>query len=132
MNELTLEWIEKAEGDYVTAGRELRARRRPNYDATCFHAQQTAEKYLKAFMHERGMSPPRTHSLITLLEWCVPHDEGFEFLRNPLIRLDRYAVRFRYPGESADKDEARRAFQAIKLVRQFMRVQLGLLPEAPR
>jgi HEPN domain-containing protein len=132
MNALTLEWVEKAEGDYVTAGRELRARRRPNYDATCFHAQQTAEKYLKAFLHERGMVPPRTHSLIMLLEWCLPHDVGIEFLRNPLIRLDRYAVRFRYPGESADKDEARHAFQAITLVRQFMRARLGLVTEAPR
>ena len=132
MNALTLEWVEKAEGDYITAGRELRARQRPNYDATCFHAQQAAEKYLKAFLHQRDSIPPRTHSLVALLEWCLPLDESFEFLRNPLIRLDRYAVRFRYPGESADKDEARRAFQAIKLVRQFMRARLGLVTEAPR
>ena len=44
MNPLTLEWIAKAEGDMDTALREYRARRRPNYDAACFHAQQTAEK----------------------------------------------------------------------------------------
>ena len=49
MNELTREWIEKAEGDWRTSARELRARRHPNYDAVCFHAQQAAEKYLKAF-----------------------------------------------------------------------------------
>ena len=53
MNELTVEWMEKAEGDYATAERELRARRRPNYDAVCFHAQQAAEKYLKAFLVPR-------------------------------------------------------------------------------
>ena len=29
MNPLTLEWIEKAEGDFATAGRELRARKEP-------------------------------------------------------------------------------------------------------
>jgi HEPN domain-containing protein len=52
MNELTAEWGAKAEGDFATAGRELRARKRPNYDAACFHAQQTAEKYLKAFLQE--------------------------------------------------------------------------------
>jgi HEPN domain-containing protein len=46
MNPLTLEWIDKAEGDWITASREYRARRQPNYDAACFHAQQTAEKYL--------------------------------------------------------------------------------------
>jgi HEPN domain-containing protein len=40
MNPLTLEWIEKAEGDFATAQRELRAHKLPNYDAVCFHAQQ--------------------------------------------------------------------------------------------
>ena len=37
MNPLTLEWVEKAEGDFITAGREYRARKTPNYDAVCFH-----------------------------------------------------------------------------------------------
>jgi HEPN domain-containing protein len=32
---------------------ELRARRAPNYDAACFHAQQCAEKYLKALLQEK-------------------------------------------------------------------------------
>lgn len=50
MNPLTTEWVEKAEGDYATAKRESRVRRNPNYDAVCFHAQQMAEKYLKAFL----------------------------------------------------------------------------------
>ena len=47
MNPLIREWIEKAEGDFTTTRRELRARVSPNYDAACFHAQQVAEKYLK-------------------------------------------------------------------------------------
>ena len=46
----TQEWIEKAEGDYRTALRERRVRRRPNHDAVCFHAQQCIEKYLKALL----------------------------------------------------------------------------------
>lgn len=48
MQPLTTEWVQKAEGDLTTARRELRARSAPNYDACCFHAQQCAEKYLKA------------------------------------------------------------------------------------
>jgi HEPN domain-containing protein len=59
MNELTAEWVDKAEGDFDTARRELRVRHRPNYDAVCFHAQQTAEKYLKAFLQERAAPPPQ-------------------------------------------------------------------------
>jgi HEPN domain-containing protein len=130
MNELTAEWIEKAEGDYATAARELRARRRPNYDAACFHAQQTAEKYLKAFLQEYRVAFPKTHSLIELLELCLPLDASFEFQRDLLIQLDRYAVRYRYPGESADKAEARRAFQAAKAFRMLMRQKFGLSIES--
>jgi HEPN domain-containing protein len=128
MNELTLEWLDKAEGDYATAGRETRARRRPNYDAACFHAQQTAEKYLKAFLQEQRAPFPRTHSLIELLELCLPVDASFEFLRDLLVMLDRYAVSYRYPGESAAKDEARLAFRAATDVRRFVRDKLVASP----
>jgi len=126
MNELTTEWIAKAEGDYATAERELRARRRPNYDAVCFHAQQTSEKYLKAFLQEQGASFPKTHSLIELLEIALPFDESLELQRELLVQLERYAVRYRYPGESADKDEARAALRATKGVRTIIQQRLGL------
>ncbi len=52
MKPITLEWVEKAEGDYASAHRELRARKNPNYNAACFHEQQCAEKYLKARLQE--------------------------------------------------------------------------------
>ena len=58
MNPLTTEWVDKAEGDYHTARREYRVRKTPNYDAVCFRAQQTAEKYLKAFLQEQGKPIP--------------------------------------------------------------------------
>ena len=67
MNPITLEWIEKAEGDFITVGRELKARKSPNYDAVCFHSQQTAEKYLKAYLHEFEQIIPKTHVLLDLL-----------------------------------------------------------------
>jgi len=40
MNPLVAEWIAKAEGDFVSALREFRARKQPNYDSACFHARQ--------------------------------------------------------------------------------------------
>src|SRR5438045_5215990 len=66
------EWVEKAEGDWHTAGRELRATEFPNYDAVCFHAQQCAEKYLKALLTERDVRFPKMHHLPTLLDLLVP------------------------------------------------------------
>ena len=120
MNALTAEWVSKAEGDYATAGRELRVNDRPNFDAVCFHAQQTAEKYLKALLQENQVRFPKTHSLIELLELCLPLDETLENLRSDLIRLGRYAVHYRYPGESATKPEAQMAFDVVTAVRKTL------------
>ncbi|HRI56707.1 MAG TPA: HEPN domain-containing protein [Anaerolineae bacterium] len=130
MNVLTIEWVEKADGDFVTAGRELRARRHPNYDAVCFHAQQVAEKYLKSFLQEHNRTFPKTHNLIELLELCLVVDPDFETQRNLLIVLDRYAVRYRYPGDTADKDEARDAYRTAKVLRAFLRNKLGFDDQA--
>jgi len=43
MKLLTREWISKAEGGFTTARREVQASKAPNYDAACFHAQQSAQ-----------------------------------------------------------------------------------------
>ncbi|OPX99841.1 MAG: HEPN domain protein [Syntrophorhabdus sp. PtaB.Bin047] len=66
MNPLTAEWIEKAENDFATAVREMRVRKRPNYDAVCFHSQQCVEKYLKAILQENGIAFGKTHNLVIL------------------------------------------------------------------
>ena len=39
MNETVKEWVGKAQADFATAGRELRAEASPNFDAVCFHPQ---------------------------------------------------------------------------------------------
>lgn len=128
MNTATAEWVSKAEGDYTytTAGRELRARKNPNYDAVCFHAQQCAEKYLKAVLQENGKHIPKIHNLIELMLLCEKIDNSFEMLRADLITLERFAVGVRYPGEFAEKDEAKSAYTAAKTVRAFIREKLGL------
>ena len=62
-----LEWVQKAEGDMNTARRESIVKKDPNHDAVCFHAQQCAEKYLKALFIETGLPLTRTHDLEILL-----------------------------------------------------------------
>lgn len=64
--------------------------------------------------------------MIELLELCLVLDTSFALQPDRLIRLDRYAVRYRYPSEMADKDEARLAFRATKEVRTFMWEKLGI------
>jgi len=126
MNPLTREWIEKAEADFVTAGRELRVRKLPNYDAVCFHAQQCAEKYMKARLHAAGTPFAKTHNLIELLDSLLAVEPLWESLRGGLIALNEYAIVVRYPGESADKPAARRAFDICKEIRGLARKSLHL------
>jgi hypothetical protein len=38
MKPITLEWIEKAEGDWRAMLKTYRGRKDPSYDAACFHA----------------------------------------------------------------------------------------------
>ena len=81
MKPLTQEWIDKAEGDFRTAGRELRTEQLPNYDAVCFHARQCAEKYLKARLQETDIPVPPTHDLTVLSDLLLPPDPELETLR---------------------------------------------------
>ena len=126
MNPAVAEWVSKAEGDFATAGRELRARKSPNYDAVCFHSQQCAEKYLKAILQENNKRIPKIHFLLELLAMILKFDGSYEFLKADLEVLEDYSVKFRYPGEFAEKDEAQSAYAAAGTVRKFVRQQLGL------
>jgi len=120
------EWVLKAEGDFATAGRELQARKSPNYDAVCFHCQQCAEKYLKAVLQDNDKHIPKIHNLIELMLLCEEVDGSFEMLRADLVTMERYAVRGRYPGEVAEKEDAQSAYAAVETVRKFIKQKLGL------
>jgi HEPN domain-containing protein len=63
----TQEWIEKAEGDFKVARREIQTTD-PVYEAVCFHAQQCAEKYLKALLEEQILVFRKTHDLVELID----------------------------------------------------------------
>ena len=126
MKPLTPEWISKAEGDFATVQRELKARKRPNYDSACFHSQQCAEKYLKAILQEHSVPIPKTHDLLVLLNLVLPIDPSWEMHRSVLSELSLFAVHFRYPGESACREDARRALNMCVQIRKLARMTLGL------
>lgn len=119
----------EAEGDFATLQREWRARKRPNYDAACFHAQQCAEKYLKARLCEAGIEFPWIHDLVALLEQVLVAEPGWELLREDLAYLSGFAVAFRYPGESCDRRSAGDARRRCMVLRRAARSALGLPPE---
>ena len=126
MNPKTLEWIEKAEGDWATLSRENRVRKNPNYDAVCFHAQQCAEKYFKARLFDAGIAFAKIHDLEILLNALLPIEPNWNSLRNEAIILSSFAVEFRYPGATAIKSDAKEAVKHCRLIRKLVRESFGL------
>ena len=117
----TREWVSKAEGDFASLEREIRARKRPNPDAACFHAQQCAEKYIKARLVEADIPFTKTHDLPQLLDRVLPVEPLWETERAALRTLTVYAVAFRYPGESATRQQARISYRYAAALRRIAR-----------
>lgn len=126
MRLMTVEWVSKAEGDFAMLERECRARKAPNYDGACFHAQQCAEKYLKARLCEADISFSRIHDLVALLEQVLEIEPTWESFREDLAFLSDFAVTFRYPGESSDRESALDARRRCRCFRSTVRHALGL------
>jgi HEPN domain-containing protein len=120
------EWVQKADDDLIAAQKLFRSRTRPLYDVVCFHCQQCAEKYLKAFLQEKETPVPKIHNLTELLDLCKKLDPSLELLRADLKLIDQYSVQVRYPGMNAEKNEAKAALKAAQTVKAFLRQRLEL------
>jgi len=95
-----------------------------------YHAQQCAEKYLKAFLVHAGVDFPFTHNMSVLLELCSEQSTWPETLEDA-ERLSRYALTTRYPGVECEVilEEARQAIAIAARVREAVRadfVRIGV------
>ena len=113
-------WAMRAEEDYLLSLSALRRKAPLLYGAT-FHAQQCAEKYLKAFLVAYGRAFPRTHDLAALHDLCLQADQNIPIEAEQLERLNAYAVQGRYPGNDPTLEEAREAVEIAQAVRRWAR-----------
>lgn len=77
----------------------------------CFHAQQVAEKSLKAVLASKGVPFKRTHDLVELYSLLVQNKIEVTFEPEFLSRLNPYAVTFRYDDteiELVSRNEVKR------------------------
>ena len=126
MREIAEEWVFKAEDDYRSAKALLYEIESPIVDTACFHCQQTAEKYLKAFLEEHEVDFPRHHNVMKLLDMCVRIDDKFQSLRTDLQSLGNYAVTIRYPGLRVPFALGEEAFETATRIRNFVRRKLKI------
>ncbi len=118
-------WVEKAENDLRNAENTLTMKSDCPFDTVCFHAQQCAEKYLKALLVLKGVEFPRTHDLVVLLN-LLPKDAGLRLDAKDIHPLDRYSVEARYPGawEPIRRTDADDAVARARKTREAVRVRL--------
>jgi HEPN domain-containing protein len=126
MKPVTREWVKKAENDFKVASQILRRRKDIVPDATCFFCQQCVEKYLKARLVEAGISFPRIHDLLLLLNLCVQVEPLWSAYAKVVEGMTDYAVDFRYPGHYATLSQAKRAMKHCRSLRVEVRRSLGL------
>ena len=118
-------WVVKADNDLLNIANNLNDAHIP-WDTVCFHAQQAAEKMLKAFLVSHGLMPPRTHDLIALLNQCFARHTAFATMESDCRLLLQYAVESRYPQAMFEPTEVEgtEAVAAARRVCEFVRIAM--------
>ena len=120
-------WVEYAEQDYLLT-RSILRRKKPFTGAACFHAQQSAGKYLKAILVAKKIYFPKSHDLILLSELCEEAGVLVPVEARLLHVLTDNAVLIRYPGVIPTLEDAHQALEIAIALRRFARQWLGLPP----
>jgi HEPN domain-containing protein len=121
-------WLAKAELD-LRAGRHEFTAVPPLLHDIVFHAQQAAEKALKAFLAWHQTPFRKTHSLEELGEQCLALDSSLNDIVDRAAPLTEYAWKFRYPGEVETPTDAE-ATQALSDAQVVYDAIVSRLPAA--
>ena len=123
-------WVELALEDEKMA--EL-AYREKLYNQVCFHCQQAAEKFLKAFLFQKEGKFPKVHSLLELLGLATYLDPNLSALRTDCLYLDQFYVPTRYPDAplgtlaqgAPNRDDAKKAMDSFKQIKATITQKLS-------
>ena len=123
---LVRQWVEKAEEDLKAAERLLPLEEDFS-SVISFHAQQCAEKFIKALLVERGIPFPRIHDIGDLIQ-LLPAEIRPSIDVMMQERLTHYATVSRYPGDVViSREDLEAAVAAARKVREAV---LNSLPKA--
>jgi len=121
LEEQVYKWIEIAEEDLLLAKHAFTLQSNIPYRLICYHAQQCAEKYLKAFLVSKFIDFPYTHSINVLIK-LAPEEFKLMTKLESTFKLTNYAVARRYPGEyqNIKKEDAQNAVKLAELVKKII------------
>src|SRR3989304_10050126 len=108
-------WIKKAESDLINAENSINIKPESPLDTVCFHAQQCAEKYIKAFLTYNGIEFEKTHDIGDLITRATQKDITFEQIVELGEKLTPYAIEIRYPDVLTEEPTIERAKESIEI-----------------
>ncbi|TSC88381.1 MAG: hypothetical protein G01um101416_49 [Microgenomates group bacterium Gr01-1014_16] len=121
------EWIKLADEDYGFACSNLSDPDAIYFGFICFHFQQSAEKYFKAYIVAKSLEFTKIHDLDSLCQICLADNPKFDELKDECLFLNDFYVATRYPvtvPPSFSRVEAQQAKTAVekisKLVKTFL------------
>jgi len=119
------EWMQYADEDLRLARHGLTMSSSCPHRLIAFHAQQCAEKCLKAYLLYHRVDFPYTHDIAKLLTLCAEHAVWTQELQDA-ERLTPYATTARYPSKvgGVTRREALRAVQTAARVQKVVRKAL--------
>ncbi len=124
-------WLQKASLDLRAAEHEMSAAEPGLWADVVFHAQQAAEKSLKAFLAWHDVPFRKTHNIEELGRACEALDATLRTTVDRAVPLTEYAWKFRYPGEPDEPTRAE-AGEALTTAREVYGALLSRLPEGTR
>ncbi len=124
--DLVRQWLAKADQD-LHAAEALLAVSPPFLYPACFHAQQAAEKYLKALLTWHQVEFPKTHAIEQLLHLLSPVAPDVVSAVQEAADLTPYGVEVRYPSDEPEPD-APETLRSVELARRVREAVVPLLP----
>jgi HEPN domain-containing protein len=88
------DWLRIARKDWIRISKMLEVM---DTEDAAFHLQQSLEKYLKAFLIEKGWKLKKTHEIEELLDEAIKHNSNLETFYPLCERVSNYYMIDRYP-----------------------------------
>ncbi|MBZ0201504.1 MAG: HEPN domain-containing protein [Ignavibacteria bacterium] len=120
-------WLISANNDFIAAGNLLFVTKEKIVtNVICYLCQQSAEKFLKAYLLNNREPFPRTHNLELLIEKYRKADQTFPDL--DIGRLTSYNISMRYPDEFRipTLEEAQVSYETSRIVRGEILLRLKI------
>jgi len=127
------QWLDKARKDLAT-GEILLREDFEDYENAGFHAQQAAEKFIKAFLVRHQIQFPKSHDIALLRQLVDRVDSRLAEKLATADALTPYGVEFRYPGDlpSVARDEGEKALRLAEHTRALIMESLRSYLDAGR